>query len=433
MGNFTRTTTSVALTFSLGRFVFGFLLFISSTTYAARASRPLCANHQGNFVGLAIDEDAWESIPGKPSNPDDWRFDQREKGDTEPTAQSWKLTKEEPLYGSERKGPRNSYAGHFLQVVPDSGRTYPGRGKHLEQVEELVGASPCLVFRLEVKKEGTGWHTLFVRWTGGDNVGGGDSFFVAMHRTKGKGEKGFVTGQRTLKPAVVPMNSDVTSYAGCCYHYVTHACPCLKEAPVDGDNSTACPSEQHKFIDTASAIKFGVQCLIGKGDMEMVRHPHWYLFAGQEAGDVMDFDSEPWDTTCEAEGSNTRDSGHDFPSWDLTQGEYELRIYAREDGTAIDGIYIVGPDGDAPGMEQRYTEGDSTICYQSSYAAVKTVGVSLLSCLAVGSLFAFALFTETGKDIKHSVEMRLHAILHRNDARESIVQYQQFTQLETTG
>merc|ERR1719343_1515755 len=238
-----------------------------------------------------------------------------------------------------------------------------------------------------------------------------------MHRTKGKGEKEFISGQRTLKPVVIPITSGLASYAGCCYDHVTHACPCLVEAPVEGDGT--CGGDDHSYVNKESAMKFGVQCEVGRGDMEMVPHPKWYLFAGQEEGDVMDFDSEPWDGTCEAEGSNTRDSGHDFPSWNLTPGEYELRIYAREDGTALDGIFVVGPDGKAPGIEQRYKEGDSSVCYQSSFTAVKTVGSSVLVCLAIGGLFAFVFFTETGNNIKHSVEMRLQSHIHRNTAREA--------------
>ena len=71
--------------------------------------------------------------------------------------------------------------------------------------------------------------------------------------------------------------------------------------------------------------------------MEGVQAPLWYLFAGQEYGNVMgapraqplapghgplttvlratspaDFDSEPWDMTCEAAGIGTADSGKDF-------------------------------------------------------------------------------------------------------------------------
>ena len=85
----------------------------------------------------------------------------------------------------------------------------------------------------------------------------------------------------------------------------------------------------------------------------------------------MDFADEPWDATCEANGSNTHDSGHDFPSWYLEEGDYDLRIYAREDGTALDGIYVAGPDSVAPGITSKYNAGDSTLCSRESGGGVK--------------------------------------------------------------
>jgi len=249
-----------------------------------------------------------------------------------------------------------------------------------------------------------------------------------------RGTRVFVSGEQTIRPVVVPINDGVGIYAGCCYDHVTHACPCIKEIPAGGNSSTVCPEGEHSFVTSDRAESFGVQCALGQGDMEIVHGPKWYLFAGQEAGDVMDFDSEPWDTTCEAEGSNTRDSGHDFPMWKLDKGEYELRIYAREDGTALDGIYVVGPDGEAPGIEHRYTKGDSTLCEKSSFAAAKTAGFSFFVVVAVGGLVAFVLYTEQGRSVKHVVEMRLQSILQgrpsalqMDQARVSIAQYEPFS------
>merc|ERR1712166_462738 len=118
--------------------------------------------------------------------------------------------------------------------------------------------------------------------------------------------------------------------------------------------------------------------------MVIIKHPLWYLFAGQEDGDIMDFDSEPWDVTCEADGSNTKDSGHDFPSWVLDHGSYELRLYAREDGTALDGIYIAGPNGDAPLISKRYTKGGSSYCKEESFFS----SVLFVSSISIISVFA---------------------------------------------
>merc|ERR1712183_1103360 len=128
------------------------------------------------------------------------------------------------------QGPQNSLGGKFLQVKPDTGGTYPDPSLHhhchLKIITDIEGESPYISFTLRVKKGGEGIHTLFVRWTSGDTVGGGDSFFVVL---KHKGE--IVHGQRTIKPAVVPINSNTTTFAGCCYQHKTHACPCFLTKP----------------------------------------------------------------------------------------------------------------------------------------------------------------------------------------------------------
>ena len=145
--------------------------------------------------------------------------------------------------------------------------------------------------------------------------------------------------------------------------------------------------------------------------MVIVKAPEWYLYAGQEAGDVMDFDSEPWDVTCEADGSNTIDSGHDFPSWRILEhGDYELRVYAREDGTALDGIYVAGPpSGQAPIVSRRYVKGDSTICKSRTWwwssVGKKTVLVTSIVgmvCVCV-VLLVLSASTQTGKEILSTV------------------------------
>ena len=103
----------------------------------------------------------------------------------------------------------------------------------------------------------------------------------------------------------------------------------------------------------------------------------------------MDFDSEPWDATCEAEGSNTKNRGLDSPSWVLLEGDYELRIYAGEDGTALDGIYLTGPSNQAPNASRRYVKGDSTICKTKQPGMswiIKMVALTLAIVIALVSL-----------------------------------------------
>jgi len=369
----------------------------------------LCVDERtGHYLGLATDAEAYVSIPGSEANTDGAGM----------LAQSWTLVKEK----SGGSGPQHSYDGQFLQVVPDSGRTYPTAkkeaedstktdddgqhghhgGHHLQNGQDLEGDAPYVQFDFVVSKQkgGEGIHTLFVRWTGGDTVGGGDSFYVTLYKVHGgRKQNELILGQETVKPAVVPIDSGMSKFAGCCYDMITHACPCYSEKPADTDTTISCPI----YVEREKASQSGIQCYVGGGAMLIVRDPSWYLFAGQEDGDVMDFDSEPWDVTCEAEGSNTRDSGHDFPSWVLTKGTYQLRIYAREDGTALDGIYLAGPTGEAPVISKRYTKGDSTFCTEQSFVTstwfLSTVGV--LAVLAVCSLYVH--YTERGKSIVSAV------------------------------
>lgn len=320
----------------------------------------LCANEHGIFIGLASDESVYDSVPGSALNETS-----RE--------QQWKLVDE---YDS---GPRNSFSGQYLQVLPDERRSYPSRGMALTDPSQLSG-TPYVKFRLQVAS--SGWHTLFLRWTGGDMVGGGDSLFVTMRSTK---KKRFLSGQRTLKPKTVPVSTNLRTYAGCCYNASTHACPCVAANPVNDDCN---------FIDREKAASFGVQCPVGPGAMEFVDSPRWYLFAGQDVGNVMDFDAEPWDATCEAEGSNTYDSGSDFASWNLAAGAYELHIYAREDGTALDAIYVAGPKARAPALLKRFVAGDSTSCKQATNHS-SVAGTVFLALVGCSMLVATAFFART--------------------------------------
>ena len=56
----------------------------------------------------------------------------------------------------------------------------------------------------------------------------------------------------------------------------------------------------------------------------------------------------------------------DSAGWYLKPGDYELHMYAREDGTALDAIYVAGPVSPAPDPSKSYTAGDSTLCSKSS-------------------------------------------------------------------
>jgi len=328
------------------------------------ARHQLCADpHTGSYVGLAIDVDTYDSVP----TPETSVYN---------VSQKWALVEE-----VADDGPMNSFAGKFLQVEPDLGRNYPEKGQHLKSVDELWEDSPYISFELYVAKEG--WHTLFLRWTGGDMIGGGDSLYATMWKGSITKKHSVVTGQRTLKPIVVPIDSKPSTYAGCCYDTSSHSCPCRLEAPPAND--TECPN----FIAQHQAAHYGIKCPLGPGALEFVRSPEWYLFAGQDTGNVEDFSAEPWDATCEADGSNTADSGSDYASWNLKKGIHTLTIFAREDGTAFDGFYIAGPDSDAPLLRTVFAAGDSTTCNlpialeRGWVRAMLATVVGLLSMLAV--------------------------------------------------
>ena len=76
----------------------------------------------------------------------------------------------------------------------------------------------------------------------------------------------------------------------------------------------------------------------------------------------MDFDSPPWDSTCEAASTATKDSGMDFAQWQLKAGDiYHLVLYPREDGTAVDAFQLVPPGGTPPARDTRLKPGDTTL------------------------------------------------------------------------
>jgi len=390
---------------------------LSGHVHVSAKSEPLCSDASGIYLGLAIDEDSYETFAGK---------EYIAPAPTEKTPpwapkssppQQWKLTDEQ-----NDAGPQKSFGGKYLQVSPDTGRTYPDPTSHhhchLKIITDIEEESPYISFQLRVPKGGQGIHTLFVRWTGGDDIGGGDSFYVVM---KHKGE--IVSGQRTIKPSVVPVDSDKMPFAGCCYQHSTHACPCFHTKP---DEATCA---EHDWLDKEHAAEHDKECLVGEGMMDIIKAPKWYLFSGQEDGNVMDFEEEPWDATCEANGSNTADSGHDFPSWYLEKGDYELRIYAREDGTAVDGIYVAGPDANAPGITHKYSTGDSTICPRTPL--FKTIGMSLGIGLGVVGLVAFLMISETGQEVMHQGKLLISRVRSGNLARDSMQEYEQMGQLET--
>jgi len=390
----------------------GFLVYFValSLPIVVLSRTPLCADPKTDgFLGLVVDENVYDVQEGDPFVPSASNSMRRhiESNDTSP--QKWVLVEEEYSLDPELKSPRNSFAKKYLQVRPDISRSYPAHSTFLTSPEQLEGVSPAVTFTIRAEKSGT--HLLFLRWTGGDNFGGGDSLYVAL---KDKKTNKYVSGAETIKPAVEAIDGPLSNFGGCCYTMETHACPCYEKE----EDAAVCTYFSEKDNTThslwqprASASKFGAKCPVGAGAMTVISAPKWYLFAGQEKGNVEDFDAEPWDATCEAEGDNTADSGRDFATWDLSAGrDYDLNVFVREDGTALDAIYIAGPGGEAPNYMKRYTYGDSTICPPSKKSSSnKAPKFFMYTAVVAGSSIILALFvtkTAVGSRLLHQVTGR---------------------------
>ena len=127
--------------------------------------------------------------------------------------------------------------------------------------------------------------------------------------------------------------------------------------PIGADGNPSC--ERWQTVERAA---HWAQCPMGPGQMDSVVAPSWYEFAGQEDPHSMDFDSEPWDPTCEAEGTGSRDTGLDFARWNLAAGRYRLVIHPREDGTAFDAFYLAGPGAPPPNALRLILGASTTSC-----------------------------------------------------------------------
>ena len=174
-----------------------------------------------------------------------------------------------------------------------------------------------------------------------------------------------VRGVPTWRDQKVGIGDTPGMFSGCCYSMTTHACPCYTEDATTAE--AACTADEGYWQTTADAVGFGATCVAGEGKMEQLA-PEWYEFAGQEYGNVMDFASEPWDATCEAQGTGTADSGRDEAVWQLAAGNYVLKFYPREDGTALDAIYLAPFNARNPDSVV-LAPGESSICADTSWPA----------------------------------------------------------------
>lgn len=122
------------------------------------------------------------------------------------------------------------------------------------------------------------------------------------------------------------------------------------------------------WVLTEDAVAYGVTCSADDGSMQVVDAPAWYKFAGRPEFSTHDAEGlnsevQPWDSTCEAEGTGTSDSGTDMAEFELVAGStYTLVFYPREDGVGLDAWVLTGPASSPPDAAMVLVEGSSTLC-----------------------------------------------------------------------
>lgn len=169
------------------------LLAIVATVLPLALDQLHCATGAGFIAALTSDDTYQVALPadGPPhgSNPEQWT-----KVDSQNLPASTAVAV-------------NSLTGSYMQVLPDDHDSY----------HDINGPASFTMtgLRYRLRVTTAGLHTLFLRWTGGDTVGGGDSLYAVMYDS----EDNIVSGPPTYKPKQEGINSG--RYAGCCYNMVT--------------------------------------------------------------------------------------------------------------------------------------------------------------------------------------------------------------------
>jgi hypothetical protein len=329
-----------------------------------------CAGPTGAIIGLASDQYYNVRLPpDAPANPEKWTL----------------VTHASPPNG--QAAVNGSFTGKYMQVLPDDRDSY--HSIHGEGSFTMTG----LEFVIDIATEGK--HSLYLRWTAGDNRGGGDSLYVVMREYA---TDHIVPGEDTHKPTMVAIDAEQGKFAGCCYEHTTHACPCF-----------ATEQDCESWQPTSRASHWGAQCAAGAGQMDNVDDPLWYLFAGQNdatgaATNDMDFNTEPWDATCEAQGTGTRDTGLDFATWTLPVGRYRMVIYPREDGTAVDAFYLAGRNVPPPNGLTLPAGSSTTSGCSTDRLSVKPDGVGRGPTHGANDAGGWGHWTHRGSDYDPSVD-----------------------------
>ena len=316
----------------------------------------LCPNSDGAIIGLASDNSYYVRPPSDgATNPERW-------------------TRVQENHAQPQTGPINSFTGSFMQVLPDDRDSY----------HQITGDSSFTMTGLDFAFRVTtpGLYTLFLRWTGGDTVGGGDSLYAVVRRS---GSDSIMTGPDVYKPQRIPIDQNPGQFTGCCYNPTTHACPCYTPAMDPSNDGSACSTAGGHWVPIAQTARWHPTCEDVNGQQQLIQSPRWYLYAGQAAGNVMDFASEPWDSTCEAEGTGTADTGLNHAQWNLSPGEYHIVFYPREDGTAVDAFYLAPPGCLAHGDDNPDGGRVDSLCWGEHVAVASEAAAVASSAAAVAS------------------------------------------------
>lgn len=249
----------------------------------------LCPSKGGTISGLGSDEKHIVRLPA----------------DAPTNQEKWMLTNDSKIKGS--------FTGEYLQVLPDDRDEYNdiyGQGSFT-----MTG----LDFAFTVEK--TGVHTLFLRWAGGDMGGGSDSLYAVVRRDD---TDAIVPGPDMFKPKRIGIADNPGQYLGERHISQHSACIALPDytlsprrlllPPRDtrvpllharheagelrgrrrllGEHTRTrymlprprlrkWPALASSQAEAAGAKRWGATCIAPKGEMEAVRKPLWYLFAGQ--------------------------------------------------------------------------------------------------------------------------------------------------------
>ena len=162
---------------------------LTALSHAAAATpRVHCAGEHGAIVGLASDETYNVRLPvDAPDNPEKWTL----------------VSTNAPEKG--QVVVNGSFTGKYVQVLPDDHDSY----------HDIYGAGSFSMTGLEYVFDvaESGQHTLFLRWTAGDDFGGGDSLYAMVRE---HASDAIVPGVPTFKPKLVGMRENPGQFAGCC-------------------------------------------------------------------------------------------------------------------------------------------------------------------------------------------------------------------------